>query len=69
MVWTLPVGKGQWLLPHLNRAANTILGGWQMTDIFQARSGDPLTFAYSPNTIRKSRRLSPSTAAIRTVPT
>jgi hypothetical protein len=50
LVWTLPVGKGQWLLPNLNRVANTILGGWQMTDIFQARSGDPLTMAYSPNT-------------------
>ena len=50
LVWALPVGKGQWLLPHLNRVGNTILGGWQMTDIFQARSGDPLTMAYSPNT-------------------
>jgi hypothetical protein len=50
LVWTLPVGKGQWLLPNLNRVANTILGGWQMTDIFQARSGDPLTMAYSPDT-------------------
>jgi hypothetical protein len=49
VVWTLPVGKGQWLLPNLNRVANTILGGWQMTDIFQARSGNPLTFAYSPD--------------------
>ena len=49
LVWTLPVGRGQWLLPNLNRVANTILGGWQMTDIFQARSGDPITFAYSPD--------------------
>jgi hypothetical protein len=49
VVWTLPVGKDQWLLPNLNRVGNAILGGWQMTDIFQARSGDPLTFAYSPD--------------------
>ena len=28
---------------------NAILGGWQLTNIFQARSGDPLTMAYSPN--------------------
>jgi hypothetical protein len=49
LVWTLPVGRGQWLLPNLNSAANMILGGWQMTDILQARSGDPLTMAYSPN--------------------
>jgi hypothetical protein len=34
----------------MNRAWNTALGGWQMTDIFQARSGDPLTMAYNPST-------------------
>jgi hypothetical protein len=49
VVWSLPVGHGQWLLPNLNRLWETALGGWQMTDILQARSGDPLTFAYSPN--------------------
>ncbi|MGD0736403.1 MAG: TonB-dependent receptor [Terracidiphilus sp.] len=49
LVWSLPIGKGQWLLPHLNRVGNAILGGWEMTDIFQARSGDPLTMGYSPN--------------------
>jgi hypothetical protein len=50
LVWSLPVGKGQWLLPNLNRFWNNVIGGWQTTQIFQARSGDPLTFAYSPNT-------------------
>jgi hypothetical protein len=50
LVWSLPVGQGQWLLPNVNRLWNTLIGGWQMTDIFQARSGDPLSFAYSPNT-------------------
>ncbi|WP_420239658.1 TonB-dependent receptor domain-containing protein [Telmatobacter bradus] len=49
-VWTLPVGKGQWLLPNMNKTANYVLGGWQATGILQARSGDPLTFAYSPST-------------------
>jgi hypothetical protein len=49
MVWTLPVGKGHRLGGDMNRAWNTVLGGWQMTDIFQARSGDPITFAYSPD--------------------
>jgi hypothetical protein len=33
----------------MNRIWDTVLGGWQMTDIFQARSGDPITFAYSPD--------------------
>ena len=49
MVWTVPVGRGQRFLADLEGAANTILGGWQVTGIFQARSGDPLTMAYSPN--------------------
>ena len=49
LVWTLPVGKGRWLGGNMNRAWDTVLGGWQMTDIFQARSGDPITFAYSPD--------------------
>ena len=50
VVWTLPVGKGHRLGENFNRALDTVLGGWQMTDIFQARSGDPLTMAYSPDT-------------------
>lgn len=49
VVWSLPAGKGQRFLSNLNRAWDEVLGGWQMTAILQARSGDPLTFAYSPN--------------------
>ena len=49
-VWSLPVGKGQWLLPNVNNAANYLLGGWQATGILQARSGDALTLAYNPST-------------------
>jgi hypothetical protein len=49
LVWSLPVGKGQWLLPNANSVLNQIVGGWQTTGIFQARSGDPLTMAYSPD--------------------
>jgi hypothetical protein len=48
LVWSVPVGHGQWLLPNASRFVNEVLGGWQATDIFQTRSGDPLTFAYSP---------------------
>jgi hypothetical protein len=50
VVWTLPVGKGHRFGGNMNHAWDTVLGGWQMTDILQARSGDPLTMAYSPNT-------------------
>jgi Carboxypeptidase regulatory-like domain/TonB-dependent Receptor Plug Domain/TonB dependent receptor len=49
VVWTLPVGKGHWLGGNMSHIWDTALGGWQMTDIFQARSGDPLTMAYSPD--------------------
>ena len=49
-VWTLPVGKGHKLGGNMNRVWDTALGGWQMTGILQARSGDPLTMAYSPDT-------------------
>lgn len=48
LVWSVPVGKGQKLLSGAGRVLNGFVGGWQATEIFQARSGDPLTFAYSP---------------------
>jgi hypothetical protein len=50
VVWTLPVGRGHRLGGNMNRAWNTVLGGWEMTDILQARSGNPLTMAYNPDT-------------------
>jgi hypothetical protein len=50
LVWSLPVGKGKWLLPNASRALDEVIGGWQTTGIFQARSGDPLTMAYNPST-------------------
>ena len=49
VVWTVPVGRGQKFLPNVSRWADALVGGWQTTEIFNARSGDPLTFAYSPN--------------------
>jgi hypothetical protein len=49
LLWSLPVGKGQRLLPNANRALDEIVGGWQATTIVSGRSGDPLDFAYSPN--------------------
>jgi hypothetical protein len=50
MVWTMPIGKGHRLGGTMNHAWDTALGGWQMTNIFQARSGNPLTMAYNPST-------------------
>jgi hypothetical protein len=50
MVWTMPIGRGHRLGGTMNHAWDTALGGWQMTNIFQARSGNPLTMAYNPST-------------------
>ncbi|MGD0740786.1 MAG: carboxypeptidase regulatory-like domain-containing protein [Terracidiphilus sp.] len=47
-VWSLPVGKGQWLLPNANRVLDEFVGGWQATGIVSGRSGDPLDFDYRP---------------------
>jgi hypothetical protein len=52
-VWTLPIGKEQKFLSNIGAVANNVIGGWRMTGIFQARSGNPLTFAYSPNTYQQ----------------
>ncbi len=49
VVWTLPIGQGHRLGGNFSHAWNTALGGWQMTDIFQARRGDPLTMGYNPS--------------------
>jgi hypothetical protein len=49
LVWELPVGRGRRYLASSGRILNAVLGGWQTTQIFQTMSGDPLTFAYSPN--------------------
>jgi hypothetical protein len=49
VVWKLPIGKGHRLGGNFNHVWDTVLGDWQMTDILQARSGDPLTMNYSPD--------------------
>jgi hypothetical protein len=41
-IWNVPVGKGQHFLGNASPVLNTLLGGWQMSGIGQARSGLPL---------------------------
>jgi hypothetical protein len=43
--YELPFGKGKSLLNTDNRAANAILGGWQMNGIATFRTGNPATFS------------------------
>lgn len=38
----LPVGRGRWLGHDMNRWANGLIGGWQLTGIFRWNSGLPV---------------------------
>ncbi len=59
LVWTLPVGTGKTLLPNASRVLDEFVGGWQVNGIVSGRSGDPIDFAYSPNS---NQAVSPLTA-------
>ena len=44
-VYQLPVGRGKALGSHMNRAANAVLGGWEISQIATFRSGLPLSIS------------------------
>jgi hypothetical protein len=46
-VYQLPVGHGQHFASNMNRVANAILGGWQVSGITTAKSGFPLGISTS----------------------
>ena len=41
-VFDLPIGKDRWLGRRMNRVANAIVGGWQVSNIITLRSGLPV---------------------------
>jgi hypothetical protein len=43
-VYQLPVGRGKRLLPHLGRASNALIGGWQISGNYNIQSGTPIVF-------------------------
>lgn len=45
MVWQVPVGRGNKYLSGMNRAADVLLGGWQLSATQQAQSGPPLSIS------------------------
>ncbi len=47
VIYELPVGRGRQFGSNLNRVADTLLGGWQLSNIFLWQSGPFLT-AYLP---------------------
>jgi len=41
VVWSLPFGKGRALLGNASKAADAVLGGWQLSSIFRFNTGLP----------------------------
>ena len=41
-VWEIPIGKGQMFFSGMNKVANGILGGWQLSTIFRYNTGYPI---------------------------
>jgi len=65
-VWQLPFGKGRWLLGNSGKAADAILGGWQLSGIVRYNSGLPFStpiddarWATNWNVQSNSTRISP----------
>ena len=48
LVYQLPLGKAKRFLNSLPAAADQIVGGWEISAINQADSGQPITVVYSP---------------------
>jgi hypothetical protein len=48
-IWLVPVGKGHKLLGSSSKAAEALLGGWQLSGIGIARTGLPLNVTLSRN--------------------
>lgn len=48
-VYELPFGRGRKYLNGMGRAADLLLGGWQINSIINLRSGAPLTLLYTPS--------------------
>jgi hypothetical protein len=40
-IYGLPVGRGKWLAGNSSKALNELIGGWNVSGIFQAWTGDP----------------------------
>lgn len=50
IVWQLPFGKKQRWLSKTPAAINSLLGGWRLTAISQAHSGEVINLIYTPST-------------------
>ncbi len=50
-VLQLPIGRGSLIGAHMNRALDTIVGGWQLTTLTSFQTGQPLDIFMSNNRI------------------
>jgi len=57
VAYELPFGKGKRFLSGLNRAADMILGGWNVNVQYMYRSGQPIEFPNAAPTVAKSAKL------------
>jgi len=65
-LYELPFGKGKFFSVS-NTALNKVVGGWYVSGIFSARSGDPLTVTQGPGVWGGSLNLNFNSGAIPTV--
>jgi Carboxypeptidase regulatory-like domain/TonB-dependent Receptor Plug Domain len=42
-IWELPFGRGRWLAHDVNRVADALIGGWQLSGLARWTSGFPVT--------------------------
>jgi len=50
LVWELPIGKGRRFMSDASGLAEALLGGWQVSGIFSAWSGERVNLRYAPAT-------------------
>jgi hypothetical protein len=42
-IWEMPFGRGRWLAHDVNRVADALIGGWQLSGLIRWTSGFPIT--------------------------
>ena len=54
--YALPLGKGKLLFPNAGPLANNVVGGWELSGVVDAQSGQPFSVSYTRSHQRLSRR-------------
>jgi hypothetical protein len=47
-VWRLPIGNGRRLLRNASKALDAVVGGWELSTVSNAFSGQPINIIFSP---------------------